>query len=181
MTSPITTAVLKSGLIHPSYLNEFKRWGAPIEIPEDMPTSPPKTLDEAAVAIEEALQSEGQVLTRETDLEVLRQYLETQVSGVLHVEIDGESSSSFADIPVSFGLTRTCDYIIPYKSESILDEMTNGLTYLRGQGDGGPKVFFSAVRELFFGETKTFMLCTPAEVPMPKLLREGGNDASDVP
>jgi len=183
MTSPITNAVIKAGLIHPDYLKEFQRWGAPIEVPEILPETP-KDMESAARAIEEALQSEGQVLTRETDLEVLHQYLNTQTQGVLHVEIDAaDDMVNSADIPVSFGVTPNLEYIIPYRSESITEEMTNGLTYLRRYDDtSGPKIFFSSVRELFFGETKAFLLCTPSNtVGMPALLTKGGEDGSDIP
>jgi adenine specific DNA methylase Mod len=115
---------------------------------------------------------------------VLKQYLDTQMQGVLHVEIfvAETDTTNFADIPVSFGITPSIEYIIPYRSESITEEMTNGLTHLRSAREGGPKIYFSSVRELFFGDTKAFLLCTPADsVTMPALLANGGEHGGDIP
>jgi hypothetical protein len=174
--TPLTAAVLKSGIISPSMLAEFKRWKAPIDVPEEMPDKPPQSIEEAAEAIEKALQSEGYAITRETDLEILPQYLSTQQNGTLHMEIytDDPTVESMADIPIVFGRTPLGEYIIPWKSESIALELTNGACYL-GTTEGN--VAIQTVRELFYGEHKAFMVCT-GEFQAPQVDQIGEGDGS---
>jgi hypothetical protein len=178
MTTPLTTAALRAGLISKATLEEFRRWGAPIDIPEGIPAKPPKTIEEAGQLIEEALQSEGYTIARETDLEVLHQYLSTQAHGTLHVEFftSDPTQETEADIDVNYGVTPIGEFIIPWKSESIASELTNGACYLTSESLGGSKIFFMQVRELFFGEQKAFMVCTGRPVDQTKALTEGGSD-----
>lgn len=163
MSSPLTQAVLKSGLITEKQLAEFRRWGVPIELPEKLPP-PPKTIEDAASAIEEALESEGLVMSRDTDLDILHHYLRTQRPGHLHVEIPNEDVTleSSADIQVSFGCTPVGEYILPWNSESITSELTNGFTYLEVDGE---KIFFESARDLFYGRHKAFIVCRPRQQP----------------
>jgi hypothetical protein len=120
-------------------------------------------------AIEEALQDEGLVLTRETDLEVINYFLSTAGRGILHIvmEAEGEEDQT-ADIECVYGMTALGEYIIQWRSDSIEDVMTNGKSYLqptpgpmRLVPEGDP-VYFSRVREVFFGQTKAFVICTPS-------------------
>jgi hypothetical protein len=172
MTSPITQAVLKSGLISKEQLAEFRRWKAPIEIPEKLP-EPPKSIEEAAQAIEQALESEGFIISRETDLDILRQYLNSQKQGLLHVEIstDDITVESKADIPVTYGTTVYGMFILPWTSESIVEEITNGMTYLEvdwevpGVATVKRRFYFEHVTELFFGQQKAFIVCRPTQQP----------------
>lgn len=154
--NPLTHAVLKAGLVSPSMLKEMKRFSSTID-PEAEPEEP-KSLEEAVKLIDDALQSEQYVLVRETDLEIVRQYAETVRTTALHVEVDDGMKS---DMDVTYGKTPIGEYIIAWKSESIRDMMTNGLTYLVEEG---AHVFFKDVRELFFGEQKAFMVCVPSTV-----------------
>jgi hypothetical protein len=130
------------------------------------------------MAIRRAIDSEGYVLTRETDLEVLRHYLSGQQQGLLHVEVFHKDPTieSSADIPVVFARTPLGEYIVPWASESIADEMTNGITYLTTSGG---KVQFSSVRELFFGDHKAFMVCEPLPVSEDIKLTSGATDAGN--
>lgn len=166
--NPLTSAILKTGIIDENMLREVRRFGAPIEPSEAETPVPPRTAEEAAMLLEEALQSEGLVLTKETDLEVLRAYTQTNRRGLLHLEVDagfelGESVESTSNIDVSFGQTKTGDYIIPWFADSIAEMMTNGRTYLIDDAlKGDQKVYFSVVRELYFGNVKSFMVCVPA-------------------
>jgi hypothetical protein len=154
--NPLTTAVLKTGLITPEMLREIKRF-SPVIDPE-AETEEPKDLAEVVALIDTALQSEQYVLVRETDLEVVRQYAETVVRQArLHIEHEEEKS----DVEVSYGKTALGEFIIAWKSESIRDMLTNGRTYLVVDDT---HVFFKDVRELFFGEQKAFMVCTPSTV-----------------
>ena len=167
--NPLAVAAVNAGLIDKVLLNEFKRWKTPIEIPDDLP-DPPTTMEEAAAAIEQVLQSDVFVLTRETDLEMFRQYMKTQTVGSLHVEIAANPNEplglevTVADVTVTYGRTTIGEYIILWRTESIRDEMTNGMTYLQ---EGASRIFFKDVREVFYGDAKAFMVCSPSSVESP--------------
>jgi hypothetical protein len=167
----IMTAVLKAGLLTPEMLKEFKRFSPVVD--REAETGEPMGLEDAAALIEAAIQSEQYVLLRETDLEIVRQYADTARRSVLHVEHDGEVS----DIEVSYGRTPIGEFIIPWRSESIRDMLTNGQTYLvvaatevrawlpdPYQAEGQVRIFFKDVREVFFGEQKAFMVCSASTV-----------------
>jgi hypothetical protein len=152
----IAQAVVKSGILSPETLAEFKRWGFQVEgDATDLPRKP----EEVVSAIEEALQDEGLVLTRETDLEAINCFLQTSQHGVLHVVVEGETDES-ADIDCLFGRTPLGEYIIKWHSDSIEDVMTNGKTHLK-LWPTNDEVFFTRARELYFGRVKTFVVCTP--------------------
>lgn len=156
---PITAAVLKAGLISPEQLREMKRISPVIDRTAEV--SSPVDLELAAKIVEDALESEQYVIVRETDLEAVRQYVETATTGILHLEADDKST----DLEVTYGRTPIGEFIIAWKSEGIAEMMTNGLTYLVVPGGPGPgllRVFFQDVRELFFGEQKAFMVCRPS-------------------
>ena len=154
--NPITAAVLKAGLISPAMLREMKRISPSLD--QDAEAETPVDLDMAAKLVEDALQSEKYVIVRETDLEVLRQYTTTAQQTILHVEPEpGEG----VDIEVSYGKTPIGEYIIAWRSDDLQVLMTNGLTYLV---EGTTHVYFHDVRELFFGEQKSFVVCSPSVV-----------------
>jgi hypothetical protein len=153
---PVTAAVLRAGVVSPKMLEEMKRWSPNLE--KEASAGEPLELDMAASIIEQALQSEEYVIVRETDLEVVRQYATTTRTGVLHMEIDELQQG---DAEVTYGKTKLGEYIIAWQSDSIEDLLTNGLSYLV---EDGHRVFFKNVRELYFGERKAFMVCTPSTV-----------------
>lgn len=132
-------------------------------MPVEVSTGPaPRSPEEVVSAIEQALQDEELIITRETDLEAVKQYLETQTQGILHVVVseDGEEVSS--DIGTTYGRTKMGEYVIRFHSEGLEEVMTNGKTFLLEDDDGpGTEVFFSHARELFFGDLKAFVVCTP--------------------
>lgn len=154
MNSPLAAVIARSGLLDASTLDEFRRWGMAVdELPlEQKPTSAAELIE----ALERALQDEGLVMERLTDLEAVKCYLSTQKIGTLHVEVDGEQ----ADFQVVYGRSELGEYLLPWKGESVAEEMTNGLTYLTPEGSDD-KIYFSNLRELFFGNQKSFMACTP--------------------
>jgi hypothetical protein len=155
---PIASAVLNTGLIDPALLDEMRRWGLHIELPEVSAT--PKTLEEVSSRIQDALESEGYVLVRETDLTVLEQYTQTAARGLVHLVFDDDDANpQDTTFPVSFGRTPLNEYILPWTSATIADVLVNGMTHLI---DGQQHVYFKEVRELFFGDTKAFMICTPS-------------------
>lgn len=147
---PMTTAILKSGILSEVVLKEFSKWGFSF----DQPTAPITTVEELVLSIEEALQSEGLVIERVTDVDLVRQYMATTEVGTLHVEIGSEK----ADFPVPYGRTRLGEFILPWKGDNVLEEMTNGLTYLETADK--KKHYFNVVREFYYGDTKAFMVCT---------------------
>lgn len=168
MSRSVTLAVIKSGLVSKDTLRELNHWGLPIEMIEEN-----EVLDtpEAIVGrIQEALEGEDLVKIRDTDLDVLRCYLTCQKQGMLRVAGD----DGVANVEVSYCVTPMGEYVIPWRSESIREYMTDPNTYLKA--DGG-KVGFSDVRELFFGEHKAFMVCTPVSVSATGK-KEGTNGSS---
>lgn len=108
--------------------------------------------------MEEALQSEGLVLTRETDFAVIDHYLRSQLPATLHIVLESDEGDVETDVECTYGRTPMGEYIIRWYSESIEDVMTNGKTCLIVKDY---PVYFSAMREAFFGETKAFIICTP--------------------
>lgn len=159
--SQLTEIILKAGILSPEALSELKKWRLPVgdvdpsSLSEFSAPPTPKSISEA---IATAIEDEGYVLTRETDLEAIPQYLETMKPAVLHAVLeDGET----AEFEVHVGKTATGDWIMPWRSETITDILANGETYLR---HGGKRIYFSQARELFYGQRKAFVVCTPATV-----------------
>jgi hypothetical protein len=153
--TPLTTAVLKAGVVSPDMLKELQRFNPALRGEEAAET--PVDLETAGNLIAAALNSEEYVLVRETDLEAVRQYLATMRDGCLHLD----SGQQDTDLDVSFGKTPLGEYIIAWTNDPIAEMMTNGLTYLV---ENGKRVFFKDVRELFFGDQKAFMICAPSSV-----------------
>lgn len=149
--SELAKVMALSGALDEGMLKEFSKWKLPIVVPDDDPYDSP---EEAIEAIEEALTSAGQVEVRATDLDVLKQFLRTQRNGKLHLVTSKEKTT----VQATFGVTAMGEYIIPWRGDSIVDMLTNGESHLL---DGKRKVFISDVQELYFGDTKVFILCTP--------------------
>ncbi len=159
--SGIVDVIIKSGLVPQDNLDELRRWGLPLPPREDDPSKEYKTdvamtHDGLCQAIDQALQDQGYVLTRETDLDLVPKFLRTLRMSTLHmVNDDGKAF----DTEIQVGLHSTGDYIIPWEGDSIVDLMTNGATYL---GDGKERVVFTSARDIFFDQHKALMLCTPS-------------------
>lgn len=155
--SQLTDIVIKSGLVPSEVLAELKRWGMPIE--GAMPPTEldaPMPIEKICDAIDQAIQGEGFVLMRETDLEAIPQYLQSMRGGILHMVTEDGSGSNFE---VQVGQNSVGEFIVPWRSDSITDLLTNGQTYLK---IGKEKIFFNAARELFYGDNKAFVVCTPS-------------------
>lgn len=149
--SELTRVMAQSGALDPGMLQELAKWKLPIEVPDDDPLESP---EEVVEAIEAAVESREQVEVRSTDLDVLTQYMRTQTKGKLHIHTEHEKGV----FPVTYGTTRFGDYIIPWQAESLVDYLVNGESHLKV---GSTSVYFATVQELFFGERKVFILCTP--------------------
>lgn len=160
--NPLSAAVLQAGLIDPEMIEEMKRFKVPIDF-EEVPQAPaPVSAEQVTLLLEEALQSEDMVLSRETDLQILRQYLSTIRRGLLHIEIepDPEDTTSITatDIDVTYGRTALGEYIIGWRSSSIEEMLSNGRTYLN---EDDKRIYFTNARELFFGKERAFLICQP--------------------
>jgi hypothetical protein len=147
----VTNIVRQAGLIDDSTLHELSRWAAPSVPPMGMQEDA-EPIDPARVPalIDEAMQSQEQVLSRETDLEVLHQYESTQREGRLRLEtLAGEVA--YADI--TYGKTPLGCYIIPWASESVKDVLADCAVSLE---EDGSTVQLASPRELYYGSTKAF-------------------------
>ena len=152
--SALARTILRTGLLKASQLAEFYRWGL-LPDPGREATPAPTSLAELNQQLEQALEEEHLAIIRETDLDILQRYLDTQRVGRLHITA-GEEKTAF---DVTHGRTLLGEYVLPWRGENIEELLTNGHTYLE---DKEKKVFFSSVREVFFGETKCFLVCTPS-------------------
>ena len=156
----ISEVFSRIGVVDPQMLAELRRWGFPI--PEAK--SPGAAISDANAAVQalrEVIESEEAVAIRQTDMDILKQYTNTMKKGRLHLtvrDLRGEEINK-GDFEVTFGRAGS-DYIIPWDNDSIEEFMLDDETYLQ---DGKRRVRFSTVRELCFGSTKAFMLCTPAD------------------
>jgi hypothetical protein len=149
----VAEIILRAGLLSPNTIQEIKKWGLPVEIPP-----PPGEYDAAPTAesisraIADAIEGEGYLLMRETDLEAIPRFLNSMKQAVLHVVLPDTA----ADIPIQVGRLNE-QWLLPWRSDSITDILTNGETHLRFEGK---KIFFGDARELFYGSHKAFIVCT---------------------
>lgn len=154
--SDLAKAIAMSGAIDTNMLSELGKWKLPgVVIPEGGAFNTP---EEAVDAIEEAITSASQVEVRVTDLDVLKNFLTSRKDGKLHLVTENGTRGTW---PVTFGVIRRpthVDYIIPWNSDTIEAMLTNGESYLV---DDKKRVYFGSVTDLYFGEQKAFILCTP--------------------
>lgn len=157
----IALAAIRAGIIDASVVSQMKRWGT---IPRELDTSVVADTDAALEGIQYALEAEEQVRLQSTDLDILKEWLNVSNQRKGQLVIVDTVTGAKATKTVTFA-TRSrlqdVQYVIPWVSDSVVDTLTNGKTYLRyTSGDNNVKVFFSEIAELFFGEVKAFMLCT---------------------
>lgn len=150
MGNDVSKVVVQSGLVADMTLQELGRWGAPVPSKDDGPEMPAEIIPSV---IERAMQEESFVQIRETDLEVLGQYLRTRQQGVLHVElIDG----SVDEFEIDFGFTPLHELVIAWTEGDIVESIATGLTYVMAAGN---KYVLKNVRELFYGTQQAFLVC----------------------
>lgn len=153
----LAKAIAMSGALNEGMLRELMKWRLPgVIVPDGQVFETP----EAAVeAIEEALTGKSQVEVRVTDLDVVKNFLMNRREGKLHLVTDQGTRGTW---PVTFGVIDRkshFDYIIPWNSDTIEVLLTNGESCLID--DHKKKVYFGTVTDLYFGEQKAFILCTP--------------------
>jgi hypothetical protein len=161
---PLAKAIVETGLVDPSIIQEMKRWGAPIYDPgtEEEPVPGAKTLataDDLVAHIREALESMEQVRIDETDLDLLHRYLDKkhQKEGKLLLRSGGKRQSKL----VSFCITPTGEYALPWTDRDLEPSILyNGETHLKWSDNGVPvDVRFSDARDVFFGTQRAFVVC----------------------
>lgn len=161
---PLGIAAIRAGIIPEETLDEFQRWGV-MPNPKEHELHPFDDIEQAVMEIQRALDSEEQVRIQTTDLDVLRWYLdkENQIKGRLVIvnELTGERATK----TVTFAIAPPADkYIIPWTSDSIVEILTNGQTYLSYKVDGvNHRVHFDEAEDLYFGDLKAFVVCMGRE------------------
>ena len=152
----LAKVIVRSGVLETSQLDELRKWKSPAVMESSDPGPDIQSAEELARDIEQALQSKELVVMRATDLDVVPQFLRTQKQGLLHVT----SGTEEAEFPYAFGRTPMGDYILPFTTDLVEEILTNNEGYLI---DEGQAVHFSNVVVSYFGETKTFLICTPSK------------------
>lgn len=147
-----TMAVLQTGIVPKTAVDELSRWG--VEMPEKVELVEDR--QEALEGIREVIESSELVVMRTTDLDALRFYKENEETGRLYYA----SASGTTFINVSFAKNPFGHYLIPWKDEDIYELMIAEDTYLKPKNE--ERVYFADVHELYYGEQKAFMVCIPA-------------------
>ncbi len=155
---PLSDAVLRSGLVPQESLDELKKWKMPVDTESEGPSL--EALDEITATLADALNSREQVEIRGTDLDVLRRWLDkkNQQEGRLYLIEDGRKSSS----KCIYCRDIMGGYVFPWAADTIVELLTNGESHLKVETPEGDKaVYFSDVKELYYGVQKMFVLCVP--------------------
>lgn len=151
MPSEISKVMKNAGIIPESTLDELQRWKAPTVLARDSePGSSEVEMEAVPYMIEKAMQEHDFVKVKETDLEVLQQYLCTQKHSKLTVEdINGGSQV----IDVVYGKTPLGGYIIPWADERISDFLADCVLTIEEEGK---RITLYSPREMYYGDKKMF-------------------------
>jgi hypothetical protein len=154
-----TELLAKFGLIPKEVSSQFNNWGFPQPEAQEVPDVPPEAI---VTALRERAEGQEATEIRETDLDILPEYTATRQSGKLHLVIRSLNTEVLneGDIKITFGRTKRGDYIIPWTAEAITEYMVDPDSYLQ---DGRRRIRFKNVHEVWYGESKTFMVATPEE------------------
>lgn len=152
-------AVVASGLVPEGVLRQFQKWG--MLPPGDIqPVVQDITLDQAAELFRRVREEGEEELIKDTDLDIVAHYVRGQEKGRLYVATvkNGKPSTTYVD--VHFYKTKLGEYVLPWRDENLRDLLLDPTTYLKPTG--GERVYFADVRDLYFGEQRTFVVCSPA-------------------
>ncbi len=149
--SKLTQAVGLSGALDTGQVSELAHWKVPIGVPDGAPYTDP---EEAVAAIEDATTGYDQVEIRVSDPDAMKTYLGTKRACKLVLK-DGNSKDTF---DWNCGITKSGDYLLQWGDDVSTDLLTNGESYLL---DGGNRIFFSNTQDLYFGDKRVFIQCTP--------------------
>lgn len=159
--SALSKAMIETGLLSSDVLAQFKYWGLGDVNPDAAPTTI-KSLQEIVGQLKEAIDSEDMVEIRATDLDIVHEYLSCQLKGRL--TLPDYTTGKTNSFPITYSLTKLGEIVIPWASEDIRDLLIDPRACLKPvKGSGLPKYVFIDVRELFFGQSKAFLVCTPAK------------------
>ena len=158
MNSERRLAVLRAGIVPSDKVAELSRWNG-FEVPTGVGVEPNRK--QALADIREAIESKETVEIRATDLDALRYYEANQKPARLYYSVpaDGDKRKT-TFVNVQYAKTPIGNYMIPWTSEDIFDLMLDEGTYLKPNGE--PRIYIADIAELFYGENKAFMVCTPA-------------------
>lgn len=150
--------LIRGGVLTGDQIKEVQRWGFQQEPVEAEPIT---DLQQFIQRLSQALEGEDLIIIRETDLEVLHTFVRQPKKGELRFELKG---SPPAKIPINYAVLRTGEHIIPWVEE-LPDLFVDPNTYL--VTESGALMSFGDVRELFYGEDRTFVVCTPLVIDTP--------------
>jgi len=156
MSKSVAKVVVEAGLIDENALAQLKRWGFALDL--EPGKEPVVSAGEIAKRIIDAVESEEAVELRSTDLDIVKEYLSSRQKAKLHVP-NPDDEAKTVGIPVEFSFTKMGEVVIPWTSEAINDMLLDERTYLKPLGKS--RIHFSDVRELFYGDHKAFVVCTP--------------------
>ena len=158
MSREIARVVIDAGIVDRDAIAQLQRWGFLTDV--EIALEPAISAASLARRILDSMESEETVELRSTDLDIIKDYLSSRNRARLHVPSPEEPGKTVG-IPVEYSLTQMGEIVIPWTSESINDQLLNENTYLKPTG--GSRIYFADVRELFYGEHKAFVVCTPAK------------------
>ena len=156
---PRTKAVMESGILPDSVIDQMRKWGL---VTSSVDKNENLNASDVAGLLQSAVESESAVQLRDTDLDIVTQYLNQQSKGRLYFPTPSEDPNSEDRVSfteVFFCPLLTGEYVIPWQGESIRDLLLDPRAYLKPSG--GEKIHFADVRDLFFGDTKAFIVCRP--------------------
>ncbi len=152
---PVTVAMLRTGLVPESVLNEMQHWGLPVVFTEK--TQHLNTAEDIVECIREAVEDDATVKLRDTDLDVLSTYLKRHFQG--HLVILDLDTGKTKRVSCTYAILPNGRYVIPWTAEYIGDVLVDPKSYLM---DVNRKhVRFDDVEELFFGGRKAFVSARP--------------------
>lgn len=158
MSRAVAKAVVESGIVDQDALAQLQRWGFALDLQPGK--EPLISAAEIAQKILDAVESEDSVELRSTDLDIIKEYLKSSSKARLHVPSPDDVKKTIG-IPVEFCRTSLGDIVIPWTSEAINDLLLDERTYLKPTGEA--RIYFADVRELFYGDKKAFVVCTPSK------------------
>ena len=156
---PIATAVIRTGVVSKEALAEMQKWGLPVDLIAEEKVATIHEHQQVVNIIRDALENVDQVMVRDTDLDIISMFIDpkNQREGRIHLKTESDKTS----FKITFCRGPLKEFIIPYRSEDIVDLMTNGESHLKFTDDEGNKqtVYFKNVREFYVGDRKAFMIC----------------------
>jgi len=146
----LTSALIYVGLVPASTVEEMQRWGVPLP---DVQPNPPATAEQVGAVLEGVLQASGVHLVRETQLDILPTFLRTLSKGTLCL-------AGAEPFDVSFGRTVNGEILLPWQGESLEELLQDPESHLLfPSAEGTVRFQVTDIQEVFFGETKAFLVC----------------------